>query len=40
MKSGHKWAFSNEIKQTEGNIQTGEIVALHDSTLNFIGLGL
>ena len=39
VKSGHKWVFSNEIKNVEGSPKAGEIVSLFDNAEQFIGKG-
>lgn len=39
VKSGHKWVFSNEIKDILGKPQIGEIVECYDSSNNFVGIG-
>ncbi|MCA6070301.1 MAG: class I SAM-dependent rRNA methyltransferase [Endomicrobium sp.] len=39
IKNGHKWVFSNEIKQVEGSPALGDIVSLYDNAESFIGLG-
>jgi 23S rRNA (cytosine1962-C5)-methyltransferase len=39
IKNGHKWIFSNEVKQVQGNPLSGDIVSLYDNAENFIGLG-
>jgi 23S rRNA (cytosine1962-C5)-methyltransferase len=39
IKNGHKWVFSNEIKQVEGSPKSGDIVSLYDNAENFVGLG-
>lgn len=37
--SGHQWVFSNEIKETSGNFQAGDIVELHRHDGMFLGIG-
>ncbi|MDR2437439.1 MAG: hypothetical protein LBD17_05195 [Endomicrobium sp.] len=39
IKNGHKWFFSNEIKQIEGSPKSVDIVSLYNNAENFIGLG-
>ncbi|MDR1433632.1 class I SAM-dependent rRNA methyltransferase [Candidatus Endomicrobiellum devescovinae] len=39
IKNGHKWVFSNEVKQVQGTPLSGDIVSLYDNAENFIGLG-
>ncbi|MCL2334664.1 MAG: class I SAM-dependent rRNA methyltransferase [Endomicrobia bacterium] len=39
VKSGHKWVFSNEIKQVEGSPKAGDVVELYDNAEAFIGKG-
>jgi len=39
VKNGHKWVFSNEIKQVEGSPKAGDIVELYDNAEAFIGKG-
>lgn len=39
IKGGHKWVFSNEVKNVEGSPKAGEIVYLYDNAMNLIGKG-
>ncbi|AKL98331.1 class I SAM-dependent rRNA methyltransferase [Endomicrobium proavitum] len=39
IKSGHKWVFSNEIKNIEGSPTVNDIVALYDNDEALIGFG-
>lgn len=39
IKNGHKWVFSNEIKNVEGSPKKGDIVSLYDNNDEFIGSG-
>ncbi len=39
IRSGHLWVFSNEIQNTEGEIENGDLVEVYDSRNNFLGTG-
>ncbi len=39
IKNGHKWVFSNEIKQVEGSPKAGDKVLLYDNAGALIGSG-
>ncbi len=39
IKTGHLWVFSNEILETEGESENGDLVELYDSKKNFLGSG-
>lgn len=39
VKNGHKWVFSNEIKNVEGSPKAGDIVELYDNNEELIGKG-
>ena len=39
IRNGHLWVFSNEVKETRGEPQAGDIVELRDHAGKFIGLG-
>lgn len=39
IKAGHLWAFSNEIIDTEGEPQNGDLIELYDYKNNFLGTG-
>ena len=39
IRSGHLWVFSNEVKETRGEPQAGDIVELRDHAGKFLGLG-
>ena len=39
IKTGHPWAFSNEIIDTDGEPQNGDLVELYDYKNNFLGTG-
>ncbi len=39
VKTGHLWVFSNEIVETEGEIQNGDRIELYDYKNNFLGSG-
>lgn len=37
--NGHQWVFSNEIKETSGNLQAGDVAELHRHDGMFLGIG-
>ncbi|MDR1940797.1 MAG: class I SAM-dependent rRNA methyltransferase [Endomicrobium sp.] len=39
IKSGHKWVFSNEIKNIEGSPSLKDVVCLYDNSGTFLGKG-
>jgi 23S rRNA (cytosine1962-C5)-methyltransferase len=39
IKNGHKWVFSNEVKQVQGTPVSGDLVSLYDNAENFMGVG-
>ena len=39
IKAGHPWAFSNEIREIQGEPQSGDIVQLRNNAGLFLGTG-
>lgn len=39
IRKGHLWIFSNEIENTSGNAENGDLVEVYDSANNLLGLG-